>query len=214
MNSQIFASFCELNYYRIVKEFLRVCAETGLERKELALVVDFMPDKDGIIPALKIPPEFTVGITKEYFEGSRPAEPDWFYKNVEGHCYEEGVAHWMHGVKDRYQHLSVHEILGLVRSVDSSAVTSPFNLMSSQGRKLLFSDEVFEVFGKFLSDGEVEKLTATGLWSPDEVDSYKKIWNMDQNKDDITETSVDDQPTYTSYSTILSLPIVVSGTED
>lgn len=59
-----------------------------IDKQELVLELDFFAT-EGSAPALREPPEFKVGITKRYFEGDRPEEPDWFYKGTE--VYEKNV---------------------------------------------------------------------------------------------------------------------------
>ena len=170
-----------MNYYHIIQELIRVSAETGLDRKELVLVVDFKPDEAGLIPALGWAPDnFTIGSTKEYTEDDRPSEPDWFRRNVEGSDYEAWIVNWVNLVKETYHHLDPEsDLLGLIRMVDGRSMCSTVNLSMTEVSKSLFSDEALDAFGKFLLDGNVSTLTASGLWNSDHADWLKAVWTQD-----------------------------------
>ena len=148
-------------------------------------MVDFMANDQGVIPILKSPvPEFTIGITRELFEDDRPAEPDWFRKSDNHPDYESNVANWSQKVKECYERMSSSgsesNILRLMRTLDGNISTIGFNLLSSAtDNKLLFTDESFDVFGKFTSSGNAEILTEAGLWIPEEVELFKVLWDMD-----------------------------------
>mmetsp|Transcript_14247 Transcript_14247/g.16143 ORF Transcript_14247/g.16143 Transcript_14247/m.16143 type:complete len:489 (-) Transcript_14247:583-2049(-) len=76
-----------LDKYRMTlgKAFADKMKETGLDMSELLLELNFYAGFDGTglctAPSLRDPPEFKIGITKRYFEGDRPDEPDWFRKS-------------------------------------------------------------------------------------------------------------------------------------
>jgi hypothetical protein len=64
-----------------MKRIVEVSDESGLNKSELLLELDFNSnDDEGIAPTLQDPPNFKIAESRGYFERSRPIEPDWFYK--------------------------------------------------------------------------------------------------------------------------------------
>ena len=159
--------------------------------KELILEVDFMRNKkDGVIPALKNPPEFTIGITTAYFEGSHPDE-HWFQKNTEDSCLDENVAVGIEDVKQElkqgYQYKSRDKgILTLIRSVDGSIVAQCYNFAWTATQKLLFSEDAFVEMGEFMSNGDPATLVAAGRFDSDQIFCFQHSWHLDK-MDSLTE---------------------------
>ena len=118
-NQQTIWNFSKRNYVEIMERFVSVCDDTGLDKSELLLELDFKPNENGMAPALQEQPEFKVANTRDYFEGSRPNEPDWFFKSEtedqEIFRYEDCVGPVVANVKDIYTRLTKNHILCLVR---------------------------------------------------------------------------------------------------
>ena len=121
-------NFSQRNYAKIMKQFVKISNETGFNKSELFLEVDFMPNKfgNGIVPALQNPPEFKVASTRDYLEGSRPNEPDWFFKTSknkqERDLYQKGVHQIIKILQDMYGRMTKNHILCLVRFPDTVSI--------------------------------------------------------------------------------------------
>ena len=90
--------------------------QTGLEKKDLLLELDMTPDANGVAPALREKPEFNIKGTKGYYEGSRPNEPDWFFKaGLSKKLYEENLNNLVTVVQDMYRKMTSDLLLCLVR---------------------------------------------------------------------------------------------------
>ena len=63
------------NYFDIMKEVERITRDGTVDKKDLVLEIDFFAVQ-GSAPALKDPPEFKLGITHRYLEGTRPDVSD------------------------------------------------------------------------------------------------------------------------------------------
>lgn len=63
--------FVEQNFGAISREIEKKCHSTGLEASDLTLEVSFMPNADGIIPGLQVPPIFDVVPTRDYLSGQK-----------------------------------------------------------------------------------------------------------------------------------------------
>ncbi|KAL7546963.1 hypothetical protein ACHAWF_010279 [Thalassiosira exigua] len=112
-------NFCKSNYIAIMKEIVKVSEKTGKDKSDLALELDFAPPANGSSlapPALKSPPEFKIAESRGYFEGSRPNEPDWFYKDVDRGVYNANMWALLPVWKDTYERLEDRHLLGIVRS--------------------------------------------------------------------------------------------------
>ena len=62
--------------------------------------INFVPDINGCVPALRTLTEFKVKNASGYFEGTRPNEPDWFYRGEDPKVYEENITGIVADLKD------------------------------------------------------------------------------------------------------------------
>ena len=83
--------FVEQNFGAISREIEKKCKSTGLEASDLTLEVSFMPNADGIIPGLQVPPIFDIVPTRDYLSGQKLPQfvasdfqlPDWLKQMLE-----------------------------------------------------------------------------------------------------------------------------------
>lgn len=68
--------FLNQNFESLYEEIEETCVSSGLEASDLAVEIDFMPNEDGIIPALHDPPTFKVVHIQDYI--SEEEIPEWF----------------------------------------------------------------------------------------------------------------------------------------
>jgi len=93
-------------------ELDRVARKRKLKKEELALELDFSSET-GVAPALKDNPDFKVGAVKDYLEGSRPAEPNWFDKGTSQ--YDSNIQKFLVDAQDHYSHVADHFLLIIIR---------------------------------------------------------------------------------------------------
>jgi len=123
------------------------------------LEVDFMPDESGLAPALQVPAEFTVARSRGYFEGSRPNEPDWFYKNVDSSVYKTNVKNIIAALKDTYQRLTPDHILVLTRYSGGASVYR-LQLSDVEGKGTeMFSDKAVDAVRSAVMEGDYGPLS-------------------------------------------------------
>lgn len=132
-------AFAQKNYIKIVDKILDVMEATGLSKEELLLEVDFKPDSDGYVPALDTPARFQLRDTRGYFEGSRPNEPDWYYKGTD--IYENNISKSVTALKDQFRRITTNDLLCISRSADGGVGTYRIKLQSERKRAHLFSTE-------------------------------------------------------------------------
>lgn len=63
--------FLAQNLKAVLEEIERKRKSTGLEASDLTVEVDFMPNADGTIPALQVPPIFEIVPTRDYISGQK-----------------------------------------------------------------------------------------------------------------------------------------------
>jgi hypothetical protein len=97
--------------YKLVK----ACDEAGLTKNDMLVALDFMPGENGKAPALQDPPEFTIAPVKGFTEGSRPYEPNWFYKHQGSEIYEQNIKGVIAAIKDQHSRMTSSHLLCLVR---------------------------------------------------------------------------------------------------
>ena len=91
-----------------MKEVVEVCNELNLTKSDVLLELDFMPDESGTAPALQTPvPNFKVKASRDYFEGERPNEPDWFHKHDDEQVYKSNVEKIVPCLKDHYERQAI-----------------------------------------------------------------------------------------------------------
>ena len=91
-------------------KMVQASEQTGLPKGELVVELDFTAGENGTVPAMQDVPEFKIAPAKDYFEGSRPAEPDWF-QDYDQELYEIYLAN----MKEKYGKLQTDRLLCLVR---------------------------------------------------------------------------------------------------
>jgi hypothetical protein len=138
-----------------MERFVSVCDGTGLDKSELLLELNFKPNENGIAPALQEQTEFKVAKTRDYFEGSRPNEPDWFFKieteDQEIFRYENCVDPVVANVKDVCTRLTKNHILCLVRFPSIVSVMRLQMAEPDNGNEM-FSDETFNAIRSAIND--------------------------------------------------------------
>jgi len=138
------------NYVDVMRELEKTTREQDINKQELVLELDFRA-VNGVAPALKQPPEFKIGIAKQYFEGDRVAEPDWFFKGTDG--YEDNVKPFRLGLQDHHNRMTDSHVLIIVRHpVDGAGVYRVQLASCEDGSKpMLFSDQALEAYSRVLS---------------------------------------------------------------
>ena len=114
-SEQTVLNFAQKNYVDIMYKLVEACDETGLVKNDMLLMLDFTPNKFGKAPALQDPPEFTIAPVKGFTEGSRPYEPDWFYKHEDRQIYEHHIKGVLAAIKDQHSRMTSTHLLCLVR---------------------------------------------------------------------------------------------------
>jgi len=193
-------SFVKNNYCSIMKEIVKVTDETGKTKGDLLLEIDFAtpPGHSGMAPAFKSPPEFTIALAKDYFEGSRPNEPDWFYKNEDRGTYQRNVDNVFRVLKDTYGRLTDDHLLGFIRSPtgDSGCYRLAF---ATPIKKQMFSEEAVVASRKAIQDEDFAHLESIfgedtvemrtlrrqfgGLPSASELDNIRHMLNTNFGAD-------------------------------
>jgi len=152
-------NFCKANYCAIMKEIVKVSDETGNSKSDLLLELDFATPASGLAPpSLKSPPEFKIADSKGYFEGSRPNEPDWFYKNEDRSCYEANISNLMSSLKDTYERLADYHLLGFIRSPSGDMGCYRLTLELAD-KNQMFSEEAVSASRRAIQDGDFEPLS-------------------------------------------------------
>jgi hypothetical protein len=119
-------------------------------KKELVIVLNFYEDA----PALR--DEFKVGLTSRYLKGSRPDEPDCFFKGTS--VYEGNVGRWLLGANEHYGRMTSDRLLAFCRYGDGSSGVYKLSLMNPESGKELLSDEAVDCIGR----EDHEEKTTTG----------------------------------------------------
>jgi hypothetical protein len=124
----------------------------------MKLELDFYAS-NGSAPALCDPPEFEVGITKRYFKGKRPDEPDWFHKGTD--VYQRNIGAFMAGINDHYKRMTKDHLLTAVRYPNGNSGVYRVALMLPDNRTPIFSNEAYDAYVRALvhhDDSRLEKV--------------------------------------------------------
>jgi hypothetical protein len=100
-------NFGKTNYYAIVDGCYKKKQEYNVPKKELVIIPNFY----AVATALR--DEFTVGLTSRFLKGSRPDEPDWFFKGTS--VYESNVGRWLMGANEHYGRMTSDRLLAFCR---------------------------------------------------------------------------------------------------
>jgi hypothetical protein len=162
-------TFVQKNYFAIVEECYKKTQEYNVPKKELVIELSFYKDA----PALR--DEFKVGLTSRYLEGSRPDEPDWFWKGTD--VYEDNIKGWLVGATDVYSRMTSDRLLAFCRFGDGSSGTYRVSLMNTITGKDFLSDEAVDCIGREDDDG---MLAILGQRQTDEYYKQSLIRRMRQ----------------------------------
>lgn len=153
-------NWVQRNYFLIMQDLDRATHLYDVPKRELVLVLDFYA-KHGVAPALcTTGPIFDVGLTKDYLEGDRPDEPDWFFKGTS--VYEKNIEQFLMGLRDHYQRMTSNHILTILRYPTGSSGVYRIQLDCAQGaNKPMFSDAALEAFSQVMrynnDDGALDR---------------------------------------------------------
>eukprot|EP00526_Cylindrotheca_closterium_P013347 CAMPEP_0113623356 /NCGR_PEP_ID=MMETSP0017_2-20120614/12010_1 /TAXON_ID=2856 /ORGANISM="Cylindrotheca closterium" /LENGTH=523 /DNA_ID=CAMNT_0000533293 /DNA_START=2958 /DNA_END=4526 /DNA_ORIENTATION=- /assembly_acc=CAM_ASM_000147 len=75
MHSSI-QSFISEHHLDVGRKMAVVCKKTGLEIKDMIIELNFMPNQNGIIPAMQRPPIYRIAPRRDYVNGT--VEPEWW----------------------------------------------------------------------------------------------------------------------------------------
>mmetsp|Transcript_5066 Transcript_5066/g.12084 ORF Transcript_5066/g.12084 Transcript_5066/m.12084 type:complete len:485 (+) Transcript_5066:75-1529(+) len=113
--NQTISNFCQRQYVHIMVKMVEACEQSGLTKDDMLVELNFKANQNGIVPAMQDKPEIKIAPVKDYIEGSRPAEPDWFYKNQDRTLYEHNVKGYLATIKDQYRRMLPTHFLFLMR---------------------------------------------------------------------------------------------------
>ena len=153
-------NWVQRNYFLIMQELDRATDLYSVPKRELVLELDFYA-KHGIAPALCTPnPIFKVGVTKDYLEGDRPEEPDWFYKGTD--VYDSNIKTFLTGLRDHYQRMTSNHVLTILRYPTGSSGIYRIQIDCAEGaNKPMFSDAALEAFSQVIrhnnDDGSLDQ---------------------------------------------------------
>ena len=164
-NEQTVHDFVLANYVEILRKIVDFTSQTGVSKADMLLELDFVatfPDGrgGGVAPAFKTPPEFKIADTKGYYEGSRPNEPDWFFKNEDKDCYEENIPNFIRALKDTYKRMTDIHLLVLVRSPARDFGVYRVQFQSPTTRNQMFSQETVAAATVAIQDKDFGPLTS------------------------------------------------------
>mmetsp|Transcript_6012 Transcript_6012/g.14237 ORF Transcript_6012/g.14237 Transcript_6012/m.14237 type:complete len:527 (-) Transcript_6012:127-1707(-) len=69
--------FMRKNFELVALKMAIACKTTGLGVSDMIVELNFMMDRNGIIPAMEEQPIFKIAPIRDYIEGGRPGKPDW-----------------------------------------------------------------------------------------------------------------------------------------
>jgi len=170
VSDQTVLNFAKRYYVDIMVELVDVCDENNLKKEDLLLELDFTPNKRGRAPALKDPPEFKIARSRGYFEGSRPNEPDWFYKKEDRNTYKKNIKKIILGLKDHFDRLTPSHFLCFVRN-PTGAACYRLQLMGQDGKQW-FTDEAVDAFRSAINDDDFNQLTR--IFNTDQMNMIRR----------------------------------------
>merc|ERR1712238_301405 len=142
VKQEVAKNFVTLHYPEIIMKMVEVCNKTRLKKADLLLEFDFLPDDNDSAPALQTPPEFKIKEARGCFEGSRPNEPDWFYKNEDKDLYKTCIKNVMPGLKNNFERMSDNHMLCFVRHpggfIENKILTLLFDLEFEKNNPRMF----------------------------------------------------------------------------
>ncbi|CAJ1967180.1 unnamed protein product [Cylindrotheca closterium] len=151
-------TFCQNQYVHIMFHMVEACAEYGVTKNEMLLALNFKANAEGIVPAMQDPPEMKIAPVKDYIEGTRPAEPDWFFKNEDNKSYEKNIKNCIKAIKDQQSRRLPKHVLCLVNYAGGTSCFK-VQLMEPVHRNEMYSDEAFQAFAAYINDDDVGPLS-------------------------------------------------------
>ena len=174
-------NFAKMNYQDIMMKLIQVCDTNNWDLSDVLLEVDFKFDlSKGTSPALGNPPEFSIKEAKGYYEGSRPNEPDWFYKKEDMHVYAQNVQNCLDRLKDQHQRSTSNDLLCFAR-FEGSTPMYRVKLQTAKG-VLMFSPEAMTTYRSAMNEKEYEPLAR--LFGMEHVDSLKQKLGRSESLDE------------------------------
>ncbi|CAJ1942146.1 unnamed protein product [Cylindrotheca closterium] len=149
---QMLHTFCAQHYFRIMVKMAKACEQTGQHKSDMLVELDYCCNENGIVPAMKDEPEFKIAPVKEYLEGSKPAEPDWFGKKGSQE-YNDNVKGYLHNLKDQYSKVLPSQFLFLVRYPEGTS-TYKLQLIEPITKKQMFSQQAVRAFKTYMDHGD------------------------------------------------------------
>ncbi len=115
-NDQVLWTFAKTNHIDIMIQIAKVCNDTGLEKSDLLVEIDFAPDENGgTAPALQNPPKFKVKEAKKYYKDLRPNEPDWFNARNDPGTYESEIESLVTRLRQTHRSVGQQHIFCMAR---------------------------------------------------------------------------------------------------
>ncbi|CAJ1942148.1 unnamed protein product [Cylindrotheca closterium] len=150
---QTFTAFCTNQYVHIMVKMVEACEKTGLTKDDMLVELNFKPNQNGIVPAMQDKPEFKIAPVKDYINGSRPAEPDWFFKNQDRTMYDHNIKGYLATIKDQYSKMRPNHLLCLTR-YEGGFSCYKIGRQDSITNKETFSQEAVLAFQKYMNDDD------------------------------------------------------------
>jgi len=157
-SQQSLLNFANKHYVDIMVKMVEACDETGVKKGDMLVALNFMPDANGVVPALESPPQFTIAPVRGFIEGSRPSEPDWFHKNTDKNVYEQNIGNVIGSIKDQHGRMTPSHVLCLVRNSGGISVYK-IQLMEPNDGTMMFTDEAVDAFRSAINDDDFNPLS-------------------------------------------------------
>lgn len=153
-------NFARAYYISIMKKIIEFFNETGLDKSEVLVELDFLAnDINDIAPALRNPPDFDVKETRGYIDGARPNEPDWFYKNEDEKVYTTNINAVVTEIRDHFSRMTPNHILCFARLPGfTSCFRMQFMVQGGSDAKM-FGEEAFNTFRSVMYNGDFDQLS-------------------------------------------------------
>lgn len=92
-------TFCMDHYIHIMVKMAKACEDSGLSTKDVLVQLDYIPDRNGIVPAMQEKPDFKISPLKDFVEGP----PTWLSNDD------------LDGIKAQHQSLKQDRFLFFIR---------------------------------------------------------------------------------------------------
>jgi len=152
-------NFVQRYYVEIMMKIIDTCdksATTGLNKSDLILEFDFMPDDSGTCPVLRDPPEFKVAEVRGYLEGSRPNLPNWCDVHGDRQTYDEKKNSIVRDIKDLRSRITDDHVMCLARFPTTHSI---YRLQCKERNgSQMFSFEAVDAFQSAIQDDDFEPL--------------------------------------------------------